>query len=276
MFFTKEMADRINQRLVIERALRQAIANNELFLEYQPLMDLESNEPLGVEALLRWRHEGKVIPPGTFIGIAEESGLISEIDSWVIREVCRQIRVWNQAGLPEFWVSINISARHFRRPNIFSRIMGIASLANVPPQRLCIEITESSLMDVENSSRMLNKLHDVGFHISIDDFGTGFSSLSYLKRFPVNELKIDRSFIEDIDSEAENRSITTAIIALARELGLKTVAEGIETDAQHQMVKALGCNIGQGYLYTRPLLADQFTEWYLARDPIKIAGSGQQ
>ena len=272
-FFTKEMAQHISHRLLIERSLRLAIANNELFLEYQPQIDFESNELAGVEALLRWRQRGEIILPGTFIHIAEESGLIVDIDNWVIGEACRQMRVWNQAGLPPFWVSINMSAHHFRRPNIFSQIMGIVSIANISPKRLSIEITESSLMDVEIASRMLHKLHEVGFRISVDDFGTGFSSLSYLKRFPVSELKIDRSFVDDIASDADDRSITTAIIAMARELGLKTVAEGVETAAQHDVLRKLGCDIGQGYLYSQPIAGPQLQEWLLKRGPKKTAQS---
>ena len=273
LFFTNEMAEHISHRLLIERSLRLAIANNELFLEYQPQIDFESNELVGVEALLRWRHGGETILPGTFIPIAEESGLIVDIDNWVIAEACRQMRAWNQAGLPPFLVSINISAHHFRRPNIFSQIMGIVSIANISPKRLSIEITESSLMDVESASRMLRKLHEVGFRISVDDFGTGFSSLSYLKRFSVNELKIDRSFVDDIAGDAEDRSITTAIIAMARELGLETVAEGVETPAQHEVLRKLGCNIGQGYLYSPPLAGSRLQDWLLKRSPKKTAQS---
>lgn len=275
LFFTKEMAEHISHRLLIENSLRLAISNNELCLEYQPLINFATDELVGVEALLRWRHRGEIILPGAFIHIAEESGLIADIDSWVLGEACRQMRIWNQAGLPPFWVSINISARHFRRPNIFSRIMGIVSLANISPKRLSIEITESSLMDVETSSRMLRKLHEVGFRISVDDFGTGFSSLSYLKRFPVNELKIDRGFVDGIANEAEDRSITTAIIAMARELGLKTVAEGVETEAQHEALKKLGCDIGQGYWYSKPLPGSRLPDWLLSRSTKKIARSGR-
>jgi len=271
LFFTKEMAEHISHRLLIERSLRLAIANNELFLEYQPQISFETGEMLGVEALLRWRRQGEIIQPGSFIHIAEESGLIADIDSWVVGEACRQMRIWNRAGLPPFWVSINISAQHFRRPNLFSRIMGIISLANISPKQISIEITESSLMDVESSSRMLRKLHEVGFRVSVDDFGTGFSSLSYLKRFPVNELKIDRSFIDGIADETEDKSITTAIIAMARELGLETVAEGVETDVQHEALKKLGCAIGQGYLYSVPLSGADLQEWLLHRNINKIA-----
>lgn len=274
LFFTKEMAEHISNRLSMERSLRLSISNDELFMEYQPLIDFGTNEMIGVEALVRWRNDGEIIPPSTFIPIAEESGLIAEIDSWVIGEVCRQIRIWNQAGLPPFYVSLNISAQHFRRPNIFSRIMGIVSLANISPKRLSIEITESSLMDVERSNSMLQRLHEVGFRISVDDFGTGFSSLAYLKRFSVNELKIDRNFIDGIADETEDRSITTAIIAMARELGLKTVAEGVETDAQHKVLKELGCSIGQGYYYAKSMPGSKLPEWLHNRGVKKIAHSG--
>ena len=275
LFFTREMADHISHRLLIERSLRTALTDNEMFLEYQPQINLETNEMVGVEALLRWRHQGEIILPSSFIHIAEESGLIVDIDSWVIGETCRQIRLWNRAGLPPFWVSINISPRHFRRPNLFSRIMGIVSLANVSPKRLSIEITENSLMDVENSSRMLRKLHEVGFRVSVDDFGTGFSSLSYLKRFPVNELKIDRSFIDGIADEAEDQSITTAIIAMARELGLQTVGECVENEIQHKALKKLRCDIGQGHWYSIPLSGSDLRDWLLQRDARQIARSGR-
>jgi diguanylate cyclase (GGDEF)-like protein/PAS domain S-box-containing protein len=271
LFFTREMAEDISHRMLIERSLRLAIPHNEFYLDYQPLIDLATDELAGVEALLRWRHQGEVIPPGGFIHIAEESGLIVEIGNWVVGEVCRQIRIWSQMDLPPFWVSINISAKHFRRPNIFSQIMGIISLANISPQRLSLEITESSLMDLESASRMLRKLHEAGFRISVDDFGTGFSSLSYLKRFPVSELKIDRSFVDGIANEAEDRSITTAIIAMARELGLKTVAEGVETHTQHEVLKKLGCDIGQGYLYSPPVPGSQIPDWLLDRGAKRLA-----
>jgi two-component system CheB/CheR fusion protein len=274
-FFTKEMAEHINNRMLIETSLRQAIPNAELLLEYQPLIDLRSNELAGAEALLRWRHQGGVLLPNSFIPIAEESNLIVDIDCWVISEACRQIRIWDQLGLPPFWISINISARHFRRPNLFSRIMGIIALANISPKRLSIEITEGSLMDVETSSRMLQKLHEAGFRVSIDDFGTGFSSLSYLKRFDIHELKIDRSFVDGIATDPDDRSITTAIIAMARELGLKTVAEGVETEAQHETLKNLGCDIGQGYLYSRPLSPSVLQDWLLRRSGKKVARSAR-
>ena len=273
LFFTKEMAEHLNHRMLIESSLRLAIPNNELYLEYQPLINIETEELIGAEALLRWRHGGEAILPGDFIHIAEESGLIVDIGNWVISEVCRQIRIWNQMDLPPFWVSINISPKHFRRPNIFSQIMGIISLANISPRQLTLEITESSLMDLESASRMLHKLHEVGFRISVDDFGTGFSSLSYLKRFPVSELKIDRSFVDGIANDAEDRSITTAIIAMARELGLKTVAEGVETHAQHEALKKLGCNIGQGYLYSRAMTGSLLPDWLLHRGAKKSAGA---
>ena len=276
MFFTADMAEHLSIRMFIENALRLAIPNGELFLEYQPLIDLGSNALVGVEALLRWRHQGKTIPPNDFIRIAEESGLIVDIEEWVMGEVCRQIRDWDQAGLPPFWVSLNLSARHFRRPDLFPRLTGVVALAGIPPRRLCLEITEGALMDMENSSRILHQLHDAGFRMSVDDFGTGFSSLSYLKRYPLHELKIDRSFVSGLAGNPDDRAITTAIIAMAHELGLQTVAEGVESVVQHEALNVLGCDIVQGYLYSKPLAAPLLTDWVLDRNGKNPARLAQQ
>ena len=265
MFFTADMAEQISQHMRIENALRQAILNGELFLEYQPQINLGDHSVTGIEALLRWRHQDNVLLPDKFIRIAEGSGLIVDIDEWVIGEVCRQLRAWDADGLPPLQVSINISARHFRRPDIYSRITGIIALAGIAPRRLCLEITEGVLMDMEDASRMLDKLHQAGFRISVDDFGTGFSSLSYLKRLPIHEIKVDRGFVDGIADDADDRAIATAIIAMARSLGLHTVGEGVESALQEAELKKLGCDIGQGFYYSRPLPAAQLHEWLLAR-----------
>lgn len=265
MFFTADMAQHISRRMIIENSLRYAIHHNELFLEYQPQIDLHTHHLVGVEALLRWRQQDDNVLPAAFIAIAEESGLIVEVDEWVITEVCRQIRLWDAAGLPRFWVSINTSARHFRRADIFSRYMGITAAAEVSPERLCLEITEGVLMDVESADRVLRNLNEAGFRVSVDDFGTGFSSLSYLKRLPIHEVKVDRSFVDGIASEPDDRAITTAIIAMARGLGLRTVAEGVETEIQQAELRRLGCDIGQGYFYSPPLSATALQAWILER-----------
>jgi diguanylate cyclase (GGDEF)-like protein/PAS domain S-box-containing protein len=263
MFFTSDMAEHISRRMIVENSLRLAIQNGELLLEYQPQINLANGEVMGIEALLRWRSRDETILPSHFIKIAEESGLVIDIDEWVIAEVCRQINAWDEAKLPPLRVSINISARHFRRPDIFPRITRIVALANINPNRLCLEITEGVLMDAEGTKRILHELHEVGFRVSVDDFGTGFSSLSYLKRFPIDEIKIDHSFVKGIADDSDDRAITTAIIAMAHELGLRTVAEGVETAVQHNAIKSLGCDIGQGYLFAKPMPAALLQEWLL-------------
>lgn len=265
MFFTADMAQHISRRMIVENSLRYAINHNELFLEYQPQIDLHTNRLVGVETLLRWRQQEDVVLPAAFIPIAEESGLIVEIDEWVMNEVCRQVRLWDEATLPRFWVSVNTSARHFRRADVFSCFMGIAAAAEVSPERLCLEITEGVLMDIESADRVLRNLHEAGFRVSVDDFGTGFSSLSYLKRMPIHEVKVDRSFVDGITSEPDDRAITTAIIAMARGLGLRTVAEGVETEVQQTELRRLGCDIGQGYFYSPPLSAAALQAWILER-----------
>ena len=265
MFFTADMAQHISRRMIVENSLRHAIGHDELFLEYQPQIDLRNHRLVGVEALLRWRQQEDIIFPAAFIQIAEESGLVVDIDEWVMSEVCRQVRLWDESGLPSFWVSINTSARHFRRADIYSRLTGIAAAAEVSPERLCLEITEGVLMDVESADRVLRNLHDAGFRVSVDDFGTGFSSLSYLKRLPIHEVKVDRSFVDGIASDPDDRAITTAIIAMARGLGLRTVAEGVETEVQQAELRRMGCDIGQGFLYSHPLSATALQAWILER-----------
>ena len=264
-FFTLELAEQATQRLGLESGLRRAIENFELTLEYQPQVDLASSVVLGVEALVRWRRGGEMISPAVFIPIAEQSNLIVAIDEWVLGEACRQIVAWDKAGLPPLRVSVNVSARHFRKIDMVAEVVRIVTEHGVAPQRLCIEITEGVLMDTERAQRMLEELVEVGFGISIDDFGTGFSSLSYLKRFPIHELKIDRTFVDGIASDTDDRAISAAIISLADNLGMKVVAEGVELDEQHAELRGLGCDHGQGYLYARPMSASHFADWLMYR-----------
>ncbi|MDD2742632.1 MAG: EAL domain-containing protein [Rhodocyclaceae bacterium] len=264
-FYTAELADQANQRMSMETGLRHAIDNNALALEYQPQVDLVSNQVIGVEALVRWRHEGVAVSPDVFIPIAEQSHLIIAIDEWVLAQACRQINAWNEAQLPELRISVNFSARHFRKPDMVSDIIRIITEHRVAPHRLCIEITEGVLMDTERAQRMLEELVAFGVHISVDDFGTGFSSLSYLKRFPIHELKIDRSFIDGIANDSDDRAISSAIIALAANLDMKVVAEGVELSNQHAELSDLGCGHGQGYFYARPMPPEGFADWLLYR-----------
>ena len=264
-FFTVALAELANQRMGIETGLRHAIEQSELLLEYQPQLNLASNTVVGVEALVRWRRNGEIVSPALFIPIAEESHLIVSIDQWVLSEVCRQIVAWDQAGLPTMRVSVNFSARHFRKPDMVADIIRIITEHGVSPQRLCIEITEGVLMDIERAQHMLAELVEFGLRISLDDFGTGFSSLSYLKRFPIHELKIDKSFVDGIASNTDDRAIATTIIALASNLGMNVMAEGVEEREQHAELGNLGCGHAQGFLYARPMSADRFTDWLMYR-----------
>ena len=264
-FFTAELAKQASQRMDIETGLRHAIELSELVLEYQPQVNLLTNTVEGVEALVRWRREGEIVSPAVFIPVAEESHLIVAIDEWVLAQACKQIGAWDKAGLPALSVSINISARHFRKSDMVSDLIRIVNEHRVAPQRLCIEITEGVLMDVERAQRMLAELVDFGFRISLDDFGTGFSSLSYLKRFPIHELKIDKSFVDGIADNANDRAIATTIVALASNLGMKVIAEGVEAGDQDTELKGLGCGNGQGYLYARPMPGHVFVDWLMYR-----------
>ncbi len=263
-FFSNEMAESSRHRLNIERGLRHAIKNQELFIEYQPQIDMRNNELVGAEALIRWQRDGQVVPPLSFIPVAEESSLIIDIGEWVVGEACRQLRKWNADGLPGFSVSVNISARHFRQMDMVSRIKSIVLDAGVAPCRLCLEITEGAMENVNAAMSMLTELHEFGFKTSVDDFGTGFSSLSHLKRFPIHELKIDRSFVDGIVNDRDDRAITSAIISMAGHLGLRVVAEGVETEEQLSELQSLGCDIGQGYFYAKPLPVKEFDEWVVS------------
>jgi len=264
-FFTSDLAERAGQRLQLETGLRRAIDHGELYLEYQAQVELASGHVLGAEALVRWRCDGETIPPETFIPVAEESSLIVHIEQWVIAETCRQIVRWRARGLSLQRVSVNLSARHFRKENIVEGLIRLVRESGVSPDSLCLEITERALMDVERSERVLAALADAGFHISVDDFGTGYSSLSYLKRFRLDEIKIDRSFVSGIDSNADDRAIAAAIIAMARSLGLAVVAEGVETEAQAEALRAQDCAGVQGFLFSRPLPPDAFADWAIYR-----------
>jgi two-component system CheB/CheR fusion protein len=264
-FFSAELAEQASQRMEIETGLRHAIEQCELRLVYQPQVNILTNQVVCAEALVRWHHDGAVVSPVLFIPVAEESHLIVAIDEWVLGEACRQIAIWDRDGLPQFRISVNISARHFRKSDMVTALIHIIESHGVAPQRLCIEITEGVLMDAERAQRMLQELVAFGLSVSVDDFGTGYSSLSYLKRFPIHELKIDKSFVDGIADDPDDRAISSAIIALAASLGLKVVAEGVETDAQHAELKRLGCHHVQGYLHARPMPADVFSDWLIYR-----------
>jgi diguanylate cyclase (GGDEF)-like protein/PAS domain S-box-containing protein len=258
--FTSEMGSRAAERLTLESDLRRALERDEFQLHYQPRIELASGRIAGAEALLRWNHpERGRIPPASFIPLAEETGLIVPIGEWVLREACRQNRAWREAGLPPLTVAVNISAPQFRSAGIDAKVAAALAEAGLDPRGLELELTESLVMhDAEEVIAILRSLKAMGVMLAIDDFGTGYSSLSYLKRFPVDHLKIDQSFVRGIATDSDDAAIASAVISLGKALGLRVVAEGVETEAQRAFLKARGCHEIQGYLVGRPMQAADF------------------
>ena len=258
--FDTAMHARAVALLQLENDLRRAIERQEFCIYYQPIIALETNTLAGFEALVRWHHpERGFVSPSEFIGVAEETGLIVDIGQWVLRESCRQMRQW-QGQFPAsrpLIISVNLSGKQFTQPDLIEQIKQILQETGLDAHSLKLEITESVVMEnAETASTMLMQLRALGAHLSIDDFGTGYSSLSYLHRFPVNTLKIDRSFINRMSASGENSEIVRAIITLAFNLGMEVIAEGVETEAQLSQLKALNCDYGQGYLFSRPVDAE--------------------
>lgn len=262
-FFNDTMNVRARERLLLETELHHALERGELVLAYQPQADIDTGCLTGAEALIRWRHpERGLVPPNDFIPLAEETGLILPIGEWVIGEACRQIRAWMDDGLPLIPVAVNLSARQFHQPDLVQRIESALAAQDLPPQALVLEITESTVMDkAESTITILNRLADAGFSIAIDDFGTGYSSLSYLKRFPVDKLKVDKSFVTELPGNANDAAIATAIIQMGTSLGLRVVAEGVETSGQRDFLVDRGSHGMQGYWYGRPMLVNEFTSF---------------
>lgn len=250
-FFDGEVTSFSRANLVMEAELRRAVASGELCLHYQPRVEIATNAVHSVEALLRWQHPVRGwVMPGEFIAIAEETGLILPIGDWVIREACRQARFWQQQGVPFLRVAVNVSPMQFRHPNFFDVVRAALEENSLDATYLEIELTEATLMtNAEKSVVMLEQLSQLGIVVAIDDFGTGYSCMSYLQRFPIDELKIDRSFIRDLDFNPNDVSIVRAIISLAHELGLKVVAEGVETAEQLAVLHRMGCDQYQGFFH---------------------------
>jgi diguanylate cyclase (GGDEF)-like protein/PAS domain S-box-containing protein len=258
-FFVHEMNERVRERTRLEQALRDALAGEQIGVEYQPVIDLRSGRIAALEALARWRHPtlGQV-PPTQFIPIAEEAGLIVELGEHVLRQVCLQIAVWRMSGVPAVPVAVNVSAQQLQRSNIRDRVLAICSETGIQPRLLQLELTESALMrDIDRQIAPLEGLRAAGVRISIDDFGTGYSSLSYLKHLPIDHLKIDRSFVRDMAVDANDAAIVSAIIGMARSLRLETIAEGVETSQHALRLASLGCTMAQGYYYSGPLAMRQ-------------------
>jgi EAL domain-containing protein (putative c-di-GMP-specific phosphodiesterase class I) len=256
-FYAAEMNARAQLRIELEAALRRAIVRNEFVVHYQPQMDLASGGLVGFEALVRWQHpKHGLMAPNTFIGLAEETGLIVQIGNWVLREACRQAKFWQAQGLGDFFVAVNLSARQFKDGNLTQLVDTALQDMGLDARFLELEITESLLMEnPEAAADTLRRLRARGVRLSIDDFGTGYSSLGYLKRFPLDKLKIDSSFVRDITSEPDDAAIATAIIAMAHRLKLKVVAEGVETEGQLDYLRQHCCDAVQGYYFSRPLTA---------------------
>jgi diguanylate cyclase (GGDEF)-like protein len=257
-FYDKSMNEELSHRRQIEMDLREAVARNELSLHYQPIIDLQRNVVTGFEALARWRHPVRgMIPPGMFITVAEDTGLILPLGEWALTEACRRANEWPS----HLRISVNLSPVQFSAPNLYDTIAGTLAASGLAPDRLELEITERIFM--ENSERTLAILHqlkDLGVRISMDDFGTGYSSLSYLRSFPFDKIKVDRTFVSGLTEGDEHAAIVRAVVSLARALGMMTTAEGVETSDQQRSVAALGCDEAQGFLFSAPVPVEKVPE----------------
>jgi diguanylate cyclase (GGDEF)-like protein/PAS domain S-box-containing protein len=261
-FFTHEMNRRTLERMAIKNKLSHALERNELFLLYQPQVDLQSGRIIGAEALVRWDHPlyGNVLP-AQFIPIAEENGLISPIGEWVLREACRQNQEWRKLGLMKITMAVNLSVVQFRQKNLGEIIKDILHESGLAPSGLELEITEGVVMqDAEAAILLLEDMKEMGLKLSVDDFGTGYSSLSYLKRFPIDKFKIDQSFVHDLATDTDDAVIVSTIISMAHSLKLKVIAEGVETAEQLAFLKQQGCDEIQGYYFSQPISAEEFTK----------------
>jgi len=265
-FFAAGMQQRSARQLQLESALRRALERNELLLHYQPQLAADGQTLVGVEALLRWRHpEFGMVSPAEFIPLAETSGQIVAIGEWVLRTAVQQLKSWMDAGLAPMVIAVNLSAVQFRHPGLPDTVQRALADAGLPARHLELELTESVTANPTAAIGMMDALHALGVRLSLDDFGTGYSSLSYLKRFPLHTLKIDQSFVRDIDSDPDDRAIVRAVIQMARALNLQTIAEGVETEAQHQFLRREGCDMVQGYRFCRPMDAASLEAWIAER-----------
>ncbi len=261
-FFTEEMNAQVMERLTLESSLRRALPEKELFLMYQPQMDIATGKIIGLEALLRWQHPNLgLVPPDKFIRIAENCGLIVPIGEWVLGAACSQARKWQDEGLPAMTVAVNVSAVQFRQEGFCELIGRVLHETGLAPQYLELELTESLLLaNADVTLSVLKELKSMGVTLAIDDFGTGYSSFSYLRQFRVSKLKIDRSFIRDVAVKPDDAAITTAIISMARSLNLKVIAEGVENEAQMAFLRAHQCDEIQGYYFSKPLRVDRVAD----------------
>ncbi len=261
-FYSPDMNAQAYERLILESRLHKALERNEIIVYYQPQIHLPSRRLIGVEALARWKDAASgLIPPAKFIPLAEETGLIVKIGESVLRQSCRQLKAWHDAGHTALQLSVNLSVRQFKQPDLANTIAGVLAEIGLEPRHLDLELTETSIMqDAEAALKALKDLKAMGVRVSIDDFGTGYSSLIYLRRFPIDTLKIDRAFTQDMMTSADAQAIIAAIIAMAQALKLTVIAEGIETDEQISLLQKQGCVHGQGFAFSKPVSAEEMTE----------------
>ncbi|MES2116547.1 MAG: bifunctional diguanylate cyclase/phosphodiesterase, partial [Pseudomonadota bacterium] len=260
-FYSQDMNQGMQERMRIETGLRHALGNGQLLLHYQPKFSISTGKIIGAEALVRWHHpERGLVPPAEFIPLAEATGLVVQVGEWVLEAACAQAQQWKQAGLPPIRLAVNVSAREFTSA-LPGRVTETLKRYGLEPSWLELEITESTLMhNIDRVIGIMDRITALGVTLSLDDFGTGYSSLSYLKRFPIDTLKIDRSFTTGIPSDANDCAIASTIISIAQQLKHKVIAEGVETVEQLAFLKSSGCDEVQGYLFSRPLPAEQFEQ----------------
>lgn len=268
-FYSQELAARSQLQLKIESQLRTALTRNAFQLYYQPLIDMQTLEVLGVEALIRWDEEA--IGPDLFVPVAEATGQIGRLSDWVIAEACMQHKTWREHGLPPIPIAVNISAVQLRQQDFAVQIAAALRALLVDVSALQVEVTETALMEnLDRAIGVLAQLKELGIKIALDDFGTGYSSLNYLSRLPLDKIKVDKSFIQRIEEDPTSRAITEAVIALGRTLELDVVAEGIESGSTLRYLREHGCNQAQGYHVCRPVSAADFETWYQSYEPSRL------
>jgi predicted signal transduction protein with EAL and GGDEF domain/CheY-like chemotaxis protein len=260
--YSPHLGGRGRDKIELESHLHKAIERNEMVLHYQPKIDVRGARMVGAEALMRWQRGNVLVPPGDFIPLAEETGLIVPLSEWAVKEAARQARIWQQSFGFADSIAVNLPSRLFERSDLVENIHQSVSAYGVPHKAILLEITENNLMkDLHNVSLSLHRLNEIGVEISIDDFGTGYSSLAYLTTLPISELKIDRSFVRDLGITPQSSAVVSAIIALARSLGLRVIAEGVENLRQMEVLHRLGCGVMQGFLFSKPLPPDELEQW---------------
>ena len=258
-FFSKELNASIQRMVDMEASLRRAFDEHEFYVVYQPQIDIESGETIGAEALVRWNSkEYGIVSPADFIPLAEQTGLIKRLGQWVLEEACREAKRWERAGRTSLTISVNVSAKQFKQPDFVDIVKGILHSTGLDPAKLCIEITESVVIDkLMFTLKLLDELATMGIGISIDDFGTGYSSLSLLRQLPISMIKIDKSFVAEMVEERSVRAVVAAMITMTHHLGITVVAEGIESERQMAWLREMGCDKGQGYYIDKPLSAER-------------------